>query len=244
MKKSAEKNKNLLVWRIVFGVVLIIFSIISLARFNATAALFYIIISAFIFIPGRVFRINNKWIKVAIVVVAIFGVGLFNHFYINTDIGQNNSGESTIIHKDFRAIMNTGWEEYEIPPSTFVYLPSDTSQDDVNAEVISIVVNYLGENNNYTLEWLLEQGIEYTKEVMPGFELKENTEDEILNMSVRKIKFTGTQEGIDRNYIQIFGIKYNNVYAITYSCPVDNCNSYTIYDDLVESFEPVEAELK
>ncbi len=98
MKKSQIKThlKSYLTWRIVFGIMFIIFAMIALARFNATAALAYILISVFVFIPGRIFKINNKWIKIGIVVGAVLLVGLFN-----TISGQNISeyklGEEFVI---------------------------------------------------------------------------------------------------------------------------------------------------
>lgn len=147
--------------------------------------------------------------------------------------------QTTVFHKDFKAIMKKDWQEFESQPSTIVYIPKNTSEEDINAEIISVVVVSLGENNEYTLDNLLEQGIENSKQIMSDFELTESTDDEISGMSVKKIKFTGTTEGIKRNNIQIFGIKYNNLYAITYSCPVDICNSYAVYNSFIESFEPV-----
>ncbi len=75
-----NKSEGSLLWRIIFGIVLIIFALISLSRFNATAALLYIIISIFIFIPGKKFKIHSKWIKVGIVIIAILIVGFINHF--------------------------------------------------------------------------------------------------------------------------------------------------------------------
>ncbi|OIO41628.1 hypothetical protein COX97_00915 [Candidatus Pacearchaeota archaeon CG_4_10_14_0_2_um_filter_05_32_18] len=171
----------------------------------------------------------------------------------NTDTNLNSNpeevndyvGESTTtIHKDFRAIIKNDWQESEIPPSTYFYLPPDVSQEDVNAEVISIAVTFLGENNQYILENLLEQGIENSKKIMPDFELTENIDWKNKNLIGKKIKFTGTSEGVKRNSLQVFGIEYNNLYAITYSCPIDNCNSYGIYNSLIENFEPVKAERK
>ncbi|MDP2907012.1 MAG: hypothetical protein Q8O03_03665 [Nanoarchaeota archaeon] len=83
IKGTEEENKGSLLWRIILGIVLVIFALISLSRFNATAALLYIIISIFIFIPGRIFKIYSKWMKVSIVIAAILMVGLFNHFFVN-----------------------------------------------------------------------------------------------------------------------------------------------------------------
>ncbi len=153
-------------------------------------------------------------------------------------------GQTTIMHKDFRAIMKDDWIETEIPPSTYIYLPPNTNQEDSNAEIISVVVQYLGENNQYTLDELLEQGIENSKQIMPDFELTENIDGGKPDMPGKRIKFTGTQEGIKRNNVQVFGIKYNNLYSITYSCPVDECNSYAVYNTFVETFEPIKAEVK
>ena len=190
----------------------------------------------------------------AVILIIVLAIGGFYFIKQNnnsnpTDTNSEDAidyvGESTTtIHKDFKAIIKGDWKEMEVPPSTYVYLPPSTAEDDVNAEVISIAVTFLGENSQYTLESLLEQGIENSKKVMPDFELTENNNWENDNLVGKKIKFTGTQEEIKRDSIQVFGIKYNNLYAITYSCPVDNCNSYAVYNSLVESFEPVIAEQK
>lgn len=191
---------------------------------------------------------------VAIIIIAITGFYFFsqnniNSNQINTDSNPEDAidyvGEqTTIMHRDFKAIMKDDWTETEIPPSTYVYLPPNTKEDDVNTEVISMVVQFLGEDNQYTLDELLEQGIENSKKIMPDFELTENIDGEKIDMPGKRIKFTGTQEGVKRNNVQVFGIKYNNLYAITYSCPVENCNSYAVYNTFVDTFEPVKAERK
>lgn len=152
--------------------------------------------------------------------------------------------QTTIIHKDFKAIMKDDWNEIEVPPSTYIYLPPNTKKEDNNAEIISMVVQFLGENNQYTLDELLELGIENSKQIMPDFILTENIDGGKSDMPGKRIKFTGTQEGVKRNNIQVFGIKYNNLYSITYSCPIDECNSYAVYNTFVETFEPIKAEIK
>jgi len=95
-------SKGSMLWRIVFGIVLIIFALISISRFNVDAALFYLIISVFIFIPGRVFKINNKWIKVGIVAVAILGVGLYNQFMTSPSqiVEEYNLGQEFLLPND------------------------------------------------------------------------------------------------------------------------------------------------
>jgi len=125
MKKVIEKKGSLL-WRIIFGVILIIFSLISLGRFNSLAGLLYLIISIFIFIPGRVFKINNKWIKISIVIIAIILVGVFNHFTINASapiVNEYLLGQEFILpnNPNFSLIVVKIVEEYEIPTMDKIY---------------------------------------------------------------------------------------------------------------------------
>lgn len=184
-----------------------------------------------------------------IIFIAIAGFYFFNQCYMNQLITDSNprdaidyvGEQTTIMHKDFKAIIKKDWQESEIPPSTYYYLPPGVSEEDANAEVISIMVQFLGENNQYSLEDLLKQGIENSKRIIPDFELIENIDGGKPNMPGKRIKFTGTQEGIKRSNIQVFGIRYDNLYSITYSCPVGNCSSHAIYNSLVESFEPIES---
>lgn len=160
--------------------------------------------------------------------------------------GKNNIMEDTktSIHKDFRAIIKSDWQELEVPPSTFVYLPRNTDQEDVEAEVISVTTAFLGENNEFTLDQLLKQGVENSKKIIPDFELTETVIWEGSSLQGKKIKFTGTQESIKRESVQVFGIKYNILYAITYSCPIGKCNYHGIFNNLAETFEPVEPKLR
>jgi hypothetical protein len=189
------------------------------------------------------------------VFVLILVVGGF--FFLNKN-NQSKSGDqslaldaqgdyvgeqTTIIHKDFTTVIKSDWQKFESSPSLYVYLPPDTAQDDVNAEVISIAVSFLGENNEVTLDELLEQGVENSKKIMPDFELTENIDSGKLNMPGKQIKFMGTQDGVKRENIQVFGIKYDILYSVTYSCPVGGCNYHAVYNGLVESFEPVKAEI-
>jgi hypothetical protein len=197
---------------------------------------------------------NPKKIIIGIIFLAIvLAVGIFYFISqdkvsnkINTNMSLEDAddyvGESvTIIHKDFRAIIKSDWQELEVPPSTYVYLPPNTNEYDVNAEIIYISVTYLGEENNYNLENLLEQGIENSKIIMSDFELTESIDKGSKNLFGKRIKFTGTQDGVKRNNVQFFGMENNSLYAITYSCPINNCNSYTVYNSLVESFEPAKS---
>jgi len=184
-----------------------------------------------------------------LVIGGIFLLNQNNSNQLNTDSNPENAidyigEETTIMHRDFKARIKENWVETEIPPATYIYLPPNTKEDDVNAEVISIVVQFLGEENEYSLNELLDLGIENSKQIMPDFELTENIDGGKPDMPGKRIKFTGTQDGIKRNNVQVFGIKYNNLYSITYSCPVDECNSYAVYNTFVETFEPIKAEIK
>lgn len=195
----------------------------------------------------------KKVILIGIIVIIIIGmIGGFIFLNKPDDSTQNLSDSQsdgknnivgdmkTFIHKDFRAIILSGWQELEVPPSTFVYLPPNTNQEDVKAEVISVTTTFLGDNNDFTLDQLLEQGVENSKKIIPDFKLTETTVWDGSNLQGKEIKFTGTQEGIKRESVQFFGIKYNTLYAITYSCPVDNCNYHNIFNNLAEGFEPIE----
>jgi len=189
-------------------------------------------------------------IIIGIILVAVLIIGCINFTKPadNTNSDSNKSipaeekadyvGEqTTIIHKDFKTIIKTDWQEFEIQPQTFIYLPPNTAQDDINAEVISIIMTYLGPNNQLTLNNILEQGVENSKTIIPDFELTENSDNSQLDMPGKKIKFTGTQNNIKRNNAQVFGIKNNTLYTITYSCPVGNCNSYSIFNTIINTFE-------
>jgi len=162
--------------------------------------------------------------------------------FISPDEQTEYVGESTtLLHKDFKAVIKKDWQEFEITPSMYFYFPPNTAEEDVNAEVIYIAITPLGKDSNFTLDTLLEQGIENSKSIMPDFELTENIDKTDSEVFERKIKFTGTQEGVKRDNVQVFGIRYNNIYSVTYSCPIDNCNNYAVYNGLVESFEAIEA---
>lgn len=185
----------------------------------------------------------KKRIIIFIVILSILIVAGVFLFLRNRSYNTPNYNEEskTLIHKDFKATINADWQELEIPPSTYAYFPLNMSQEDVNAEVISVVITFLSENNQITLEELLEQGIEISKQIMPNFELIENISTDKLGMPSRKIIFTGTQYDILRQNTQYFGIKYNNLYSVTYSCPINNCNYYNIYDKFIESFQAIKA---
>ena len=70
--------------------------------------------------------------------------------------------------------------------------------------------------------------------------LKQNIDKEGEYLIGKEIKFTGTSEGVKRDFVQFFGIKYGNIYTITYSCPVDTCDYYAVYNVFVNSFKPIE----
>lgn len=92
-RKNNNEDKYSLLWRILFGILLIAFAVITFIRLNYTATILYILISVFIFIPGSVFRIEKNWIKIVIVIVAIICVGLLNHFTVNQNGNSLSSSE-------------------------------------------------------------------------------------------------------------------------------------------------------
>ncbi len=187
----------------------------------------------------------KKGVMIGLIIlgIVVVAVGGFLIYDLNKNsFSDNNLGETkTLIHKDFRAVISGEWKESEVGSSTFLYLPLNTDSKDINAEFMLINSAYLGENNNFTLDGLLEQGINASEQIMPDFELLENNEWSNGNLEGKEIKFAGTQEEVKREFTQVFGIKYNSIYSVTYSCPIENCNYYESYNSLVESFEPVEA---
>ena len=184
-----------------------------------------------------------------VVLIAVLIVGGFIFFNAQKKEVNKNLGESggqddfvgdtkTSIHKDFRAVIQADWQELEIPPATYIYFPSNTSQEDVEAEVISVVVSPLGENSQ-SLEELTQLGIENSKKIMPDFELIENMNVNKGELTGKRLKFTGTSEGVKRNFVQFAGIQYNKLYALTYSCPINKCNYYELFNNFVETIELV-----
>lgn len=194
---------------------------------------------------------KKRFIIILVFAVIFLTIGGYYFFNQNKKLNQVNNplnseytteyvGEdTTIIHRNFRAIIKKDWQELEIPPFTYIYLPPGISSEDVNAVLISILITPLGENQ-LNLDYLLTQGIEESKEIISDFELIENTNWNNNYFVGKKIRFTGTSDNVKRDSLQIFGIKYNNLYVITYSCPIDNCNDYAIYNKLMETFEPVD----
>lgn len=155
--------------------------------------------------------------------------------------GQNNFvGETTtIMSDDFRAVRPLNWQSMDIAHSNYLYFPPDEDVNSTDAEFISVVVVPLG-NNTLTLDELIQAGIEQSSQIMPDFELLGDTEINTGKIQARKLNFTATQEGIKRSFIQVTGIEFSKLYAITYSCsvsPANNCNSYDVLDMIVNSME-------
>lgn len=193
-------------------------------------------------------------IIIIIILLIIGGFFIFNYNESNEipldqipfEEQSDYTGEqTTIMHKDFKTIISVNWTEIESIASptysSFIYLLKNTSESDVNVEAIFIDINYIGENPNYTIEGLLEKGIESTKKIMPDFNLTNAEEWNNNYFSGKKIKYTGTSKEIKRKFTQTAGIKFDQLYTITYSCPENNCNSYPIYNYLIKTFEPVKA---
>lgn len=177
-----------------------------------------------------------------LLIISIAGFFLLNKNENNGDKSlpsQSSFSEEarTLIHKDFKATISSGWNETEISPSIFVYLPPGANPDDASTETIIITDSFF-EENNLTLDQLLEKGIENSKATMPDLEIIENSEWKNHFFSGKEIKFTGTQDGIKRQFTQIYGIKYNTLYSITYSCAENNCKYNYVFNNLTVSFEP------
>ncbi len=183
-------------------------------------------------------------------VVAFILLGIFYFISSNQKESNLNSQEQndyvgemiTSIHKDFRAIIKSDWVEMEgsnLGYIFYTYLPPSEDKQSENAEFIFVSVGHIEEEINYTLEELLEAGIENSRTTMPDLTLTNNVEKEGKYFEGKEIQFTGTSEGFMREFVQFFGLKYGNIYTITYSCPLDNCNYYSTYNVFVESFEPI-----
>ncbi|MDD5699969.1 MAG: hypothetical protein PHH00_02125 [Candidatus Nanoarchaeia archaeon] len=155
--------------------------------------------------------------------------------------GQNNFvGETTtIMSDDFTAVRPLSWQNMDVAHSNYLYFPPDEDVNSTNAEYISVIVTPLGSINK-SIDELIQAGIEQSGQIMPDFELLEDEEINTGKMQARKLNFTGTQEGVKRSFIQVTGIEFSKLYAITYSCsisPANNCNSYDVLDMIVNSME-------
>lgn len=190
----------------------------------------------------------NIMIIVFITVFVLLGIFYFiGSNQLESDLNSQEQNDyvgetTTTIHKDFRAIINSDWEEFEgsnLGYIFYTYLPPNEDKQSENAEFIFVSVGHIGEEINYTLEELLEAGIENSKATMPDLTLTNNVDKEGKYFRGKEIKFTGTSEGVMREFVQFFGLEYGNIYTVTYSCPLNNCNYYPIYAVFVESFEPV-----
>lgn len=191
----------------------------------------------------------KKWWIILVIVFVIIGVSAVLLLTKPKIAGSNgpaleNSdnfvGETTtIISDDFTAVRPLSWQSMDIAHSNYFYFPLDEDVNSTDAEFISVVVVPLTDSTQ-TLDALIQTGIEQSKQIMPDFELLENTEIDTGKIQGRKLNFTGTQEGVKRSYIQVTGTEFSKLYAITYSCsinPANNCNSYDVLDMIVNSME-------
>lgn len=151
---------------------------------------------------------------------------------------------TTVIHKDFKAIMKEDWVENDTSSSgsSYVaYTPPGVVYGDANGEYIYVAVGNLG-GETYTLDELLNLIVGMSNESLPNFELISSSDEEGKGIVGKEIKYTMSSNGNKLNLIEFFGIKYNTLYTVTYICPVGNCNYYPVYNVFVESFEPIEVE--
>jgi len=195
-----------------------------------------------------------KIVGIIFLVIILILIGLYIiGIYADQQKNNLNSPEKedyiwntkTTIHKDFKAIVKEDWQEFEGSFEGylyFIYLPKGESKENIDAEFIFVSVGYLNESNNYTLNEFLEVGIEESRKTMPDLELIEIVDKKGSYLDGKEIKFRGTSEKIKRSFIQFFGIGQSNIYTITYSCPLENCNFYDIYNAFVKSFEPIKIE--
>lgn len=190
-------------------------------------------------------------IVIGILVLVILGILILSPSNKVNENSDNNLApevdyseeDITIMHKDFRALIDSNWEEVEGNNLGYIfysYFPPNVNRESENVEFIFVSVGHVGEIN-YTLDELLTAGIENSKTTMPDFNLTNNIIKSGRFFSGKEIEFTGTSGGVMREFVQFFGLEYGNIYTITYSCPLNNCNYYSVYDLVVNSFQPVEA---
>jgi len=142
----------------------------------------------------------------------------------------------TVIHKDFRFIKPVTWDELEFP-NIYVFYPSGEDIENLDTERISVVVAYLPENETYVLKDLLYDGIERSKEEIPDISMiGDIVETNFGEETGLKMKYKGTYDKKEFQFLQTSIIKYNKVYTITYTCTTNNCNSYNVFNSMKKSF--------
>ena len=182
----------------------------------------------------------KKGVIITIVALAVVIVAVAGFFILRkgTGEGAKDTGITTIIHKDFRLSINSSWQEISASSAVYFYFPPNISQDNPNAEYISLTESRLGDSN-ISLNQLLEQGIAQSTKIMPDFALAENNAFSNGNFEGREIKFSGTQQNITRNYDQVFGKTNGMLFSITHVCPLGNCRYQAVFDKVTQTFEPL-----
>lgn len=170
-----------------------------------------------------------------IAVLIIFGKSLFSVFGAGSEPWSN---VTTIAHKDFRASIDASWNETEVSPSLYLYFPPGANRTNENAEVIMITSVPMG-NSTQTLDQVFQSGIQSSKKLMPDLNVTKTGNFSNGKFSGREVEFTGTQSDVKRFYEQVFGVKYNTLYSITYTCPVAHCLYYQVLRTVENSFQPI-----
>lgn len=151
----------------------------------------------------------------------------------------------TIFHKDFTAVMPKGWKEVEIPPATYIYLPSEGDYTDPRSENINFAITNLPEDYKVNLQEITEKGVEESKRLLPDLTLTEGPVEAGLGpISGLKIKFEVTIAGEKMAYTQLIAEKFNSLYTATHSCPIADCRYDDEFNAMVKSLEPHDAKAR
>jgi len=180
---------------------------------------------------------KSGWKKTALII----GLTLLAVFIVLLIIGflqSNSNSKDYYTHDYFKVASIPGWTE--IPseiPSSYSYIPNNA----YTSEGISITITLLPKNSEINLDSLFEQGVETTKKIMPDFQIIESpSEERFGNVNGKKVIFTGTSNNISLEFNQVYGIKFNVIYTITYVCPIEKCLYSEVFTSLKNSFEAIE----
>tara|TARA_Y100000034_G_scaffold136768_1_gene215558 strand:- start:94 stop:636 length:543 start_codon:yes stop_codon:yes gene_type:complete len=150
----------------------------------------------------------------------------------NTD----SSGKS--INQDFSIEVPDGWQENQVSSSVFMYMVSGKVDPKEGIESMNILITPAPSD----LEIDFKKTMQDTLKKIPNFIIiEDSTSINIGSTKGLKMKYEIDITDQKMQYTQILLNKFDNLYTITYSCIGKECQHEDDFNDMMDSFEPIQS---
>lgn len=142
------------------------------------------------------------------------------------------------IYNTLSIVMPQEWTEVEFG-NALIYLPPGSEVMDYTTEKVTAAVSKLPDDT-VSLENMIDAAVEETRKIMPDLTMIGQEPAKLGQLEGIKFRFTASVQNQPLIFEQVTALSGGYRYSVGLSCKKDQCQHTDIYQEMVQSFEPIE----